>query len=231
MNSFDLLLVVIFALGGLIGWHVGIFRAFTSLASYVIAGIFVAWWSPVVAQFIAKSTQLDESISSWLSHKTGLAKLEAQYLMWLEQPQVKASFASSELGDIGVVIRSQSSIADAAAQYIVLGLTAIIMFIILKIVFKFIFKKMDAVMKRIPFIEKINAIGGMVLGLLTALFVSTLVTLLWVPISYATNWGNRASIHPEGSWIANHLLDWFQLNDSLILDAASTWVLPLFLGK
>ncbi len=226
MNSLDIVCIGLIGLGGLIGGKLGLFRSLSSLVGFIVAGVLTRWTAPYVVTFISKST-IDEKISGWIEGKTGVNQWQAQYQVWMEDPQVKAALAQQGLGDVGRIFGQQSNMADMGAQLILFLVSSIGLFIIFKFLLNRILKMTESYSIKLPILAKFNTLGGAISGALVASFFVIIALAIWIPLSSSQDVSKHSFLNSEDSFAANTLIPALGIEDYLPFHAAKNWFAPM----
>ena len=158
MNKIDIIILVIIGIFTIIGYYRGILGTVFSLAQYVAVIYFAILLTPVVSQILINVFKLDIVILDFV----------------YSRPDVFGNVTSLLEGEIinSVVFR------------IINVISIIVLFVLLKLLFSIIFSILKKITK-LPIINEVNRIGGIVLGLVEGVVITYLLILLvnWLPIS------------------------------------------------
>ncbi len=227
MNSFDLIILVIILAGGLLGIYAGFFRAFSSLSGFYLSALLTKWTVPYVVVGITTYTPIDDIIRDWLSSKIQLQQLQTPYSLWMQEPEVKALLMQQNLDGIDRMVYESLSLIELIVTSMLLAVCSMILFISFKLLSQYVFALAEDSAKKIPLFRNFNKIGGAIMGIVTAGLLATILTVMWIPVSMASNLGKNTVLDTTDSWVANQGIPLLQLDDSLALKATSQWLIPL----
>ena len=157
MNQIDFIILGIIAAFLFVGYIKGLVRSILSLIQYVVVIFFAFQLNDAVSKLLIKQFELDGAILNWLYNQFGLVENNL-YLLNEEMVQM---FVARIINVIAFVV----------------------VFVILKIFFWILMTILNRVVK-LPILNEVNKLGGMVLGGVEGiLIVYILITLInWLPL-------------------------------------------------
>ena len=186
MNTLDIIIIVIIALGALNGLVRGLIKTLFGLTSLIIAVILTWILTPGISEIVIDQTSFDEMISEQVVE---LLNIEEKFDLTLDTTE-----AVSTLNDLslpGNVIESlvenytpqlmESLNVDGIGAYVggslsimaVKALVFVVVFILISVLINVVVTLLDLI-ARLPVLKQMNRIGGVVLGSLIG------VLIIWI---------------------------------------------------
>lgn len=171
----DIVLLVILVLSAFAGYKKGLVELGTKLFAGIIAIIVTIIIYKPVANIIINNTSIDEKIENTIIQNT---------TNFINENFTAPIDATNEIAD-GVITGEASNIAKS----VVYAITAIILFIIVKIALSIVISFMDFV-ANLPILKQFNEIGGLLYGIIRGLIIIFICVLIM---------GVFTKINPESS--------------------------------
>lgn len=184
----DIILVLIVALSAFLGYKKGLVELGAKLFAGIIAIVITLIIYKPVGNIVIKNTSIDEKIENTILEKTTNAIDENSKISDNKYIQDASDNAVSQVKE--EVIPEQ---ARNIAVNVVYGATALILFIVSKIVLSIVISLANAVAS-LPILKQFNEIGGLLYGLVRGAIIS-LVLILVI--------GTIAKLNPNGSLSKN----------------------------
>lgn len=186
MNWLTIAVLTMLILFAFIGYKRGLIKKVVSLLSLIITLILVSFLTPYISQFIQERTpiyksikeQCLESIEGQLSAMESNTKsAQVEFINQLALPDsIKNSMIENNNADVYAslaVDQFSDYIAGYLAKWIVNAMSYIVSFVLIIIFLRFAFMTLDIV-ARLPIINGINKIAGLVVGLVEG------VLIMWI---------------------------------------------------
>lgn len=184
----DIILVLIVALSAFLGYKKGLVELGAKLFAGIIAIVITLIIYKPVGNIVIKNTSIDEKIENTILEKTTNVIDENSKISDNKYIQDASDNAVSQVKE--EVLPEQ---ARNIAVNVVYGATALILFIISKIVLSIVISLANAVAS-LPILKQFNEIGGLLYGLVRGAIIS-LVLILVI--------GTIAKLNPNGSLSKN----------------------------
>ena len=184
----DIILVLIVALSAFLGYKKGLVELGAKLFAGIIAIVITLIIYKPVGNIVIKNTSIDEKIENTILEKTTNVIDENSKISDNKYIQDASDNAVSQVKE--EVLPEQ---ARNIAVNVVYGATALILFIISKIVLSIVISLANAVAS-LPILKQFNEIGGFLYGLVRGAIIS-LVLILVI--------GTIAKLNPNGSLSKN----------------------------
>ena len=184
----DIILVLIVALSAFLGYKKGLVELGAKLFAGIIAIVITLIIYKPVGNIVIKNTSIDEKIENTISEKTTNVIDENSKISDNKYIQDASDNAVSQVKE--EVLPEQ---ARNIAVNVVYGATALILFIVSKIVLSIVISLANAVAS-LPILKQFNEIGGFLYGLVRGAIIS-LVLILVI--------GTIAKLNPNGSLSKN----------------------------
>ena len=159
----DIILVAIIAISIFLGYKVGLVKLGTGLIAGLIAIILTLVIYKPIAGVIIDKTELDEKIESTIIENT--------------QKTIDNNVKTENIVTDQINNEILPEQAKNVSTQVVYALTAIIIFILSKVILRIIISLLDFVAK-LPIIKQFNKIGGIAYGLIRGAIVSCICVLL-----------------------------------------------------
>lgn len=184
----DIILVLIVALSAFLGYKKGLVELGAKLFAGIIAIVITLIIYKPVGNIVIKNTSIDEKIENTILEKTTNVIDENSKISDNKYIQDASDNAVSQVKE--EVLPEQ---ARNIAVNIVYGATALILFIVSKIVLSIVISLANAVAS-LPILKQFNEVGGLLYGLVRGAIIS-LVLILVI--------GTIAKLNPNGSLSKN----------------------------
>lgn len=184
----DIILVLIVALSAFLGYKKGLVELGAKLFAGIIAIVITLIIYKPVGNIVIKNTSIDEKIENTILEKTTNVIDENSKISDNKYIQDASDNAVSQVKE--EVLPEQ---ARNIAVNVVYGATALILFIISKIVLSIVISLANAVAS-LPILKQFNAIGGFLYGLVRGAIISFVLILVI---------GTVAKLNPNGSLSKN----------------------------
>lgn len=184
----DIILVLIVALSAFLGYKKGLVELGAKLFAGIIAIVITLIIYKPVGNIVIKNTSIDEKIENTILEKTTNVIDENSKLSDNKYIQNASDNAVSQVKE--EVLPEQ---ARNIAVNVVYGATALILFIISKIVLSIVISLANAVAS-LPILKQFNEIGGFLYGLVRGAIISFVLILVI---------GTVAKLNPNGSLSKN----------------------------
>ena len=184
----DIILVLIVALSAFLGYKKGLVELGAKLFAGIIAIVITLIIYKPVGNIVIKNTSIDEKIENTILEKTTNVIDENSKISDNKYIQDASDNAVSQVKE--EVLPEQ---ARNIAVNVVYGATALILFIVSKIVLSIVISLANAVAS-LPILKQFNEIGGLLYGLVRGAIIS-LVLILVI--------GTVAKLNPNGSLSKN----------------------------
>ncbi|QRN85128.1 CvpA family protein [Clostridia bacterium] len=216
----DLILLVILIIAAIWGFAKGMVRVLFSLGGYVVAFVVAKLYSSHLAMWFIANSSWDESLSESINSNLqslvsdGVAsKFSMQDIATMpEFTQIKAlvqSFASDAFtNNIGMANNGMdfSTAGDTFAYYILLAVSAILLFVVVKILLGIVGSIVQKVLSLSLLLTATDRIVGLVLGSLIGVLLVFFIVSVLTPISLTMVGGGLLDILRE-SKIATFILE------------------------
>lgn len=182
MSIFDIGVIFVLAVFGIMGYKKGVFRSTFNLLSIIISLYLSKYLYPFISTFIKSSTGIYSKIKysiveqlnlSYNLNDTGI-KAEHEFIASLELPEfiINSLLENNnyEVYNILDVTKIEDFIGEYIANLVVNALSLFIVFIVTFILVKFIFISLD-IFSKLPIINPINKILGFFIGIIQGLLV------------------------------------------------------------
>lgn len=158
MNKIDVIILIIIGLFTVIGYYRGLLGAAFSLVQYIAVIYFAILLTPIMSQLLISIFKLDVVILDFVHNNPGI------------------------FGNITSLLEEE--IINNLVFRIINVISIILLFILLKLLFSIIFSILKNIAK-LPIINEVNKIGGIILGIIEGVAVAYLLMILvnWIPIS------------------------------------------------
>lgn len=158
MSKVDIVILIIIGIFTLIGYCRGILGTAFSLVQYVAVIYFSILLTPIMSQFLINTFKLDIVILDWVYSNPSIFE---NALSVLDETVVT-----------GIVFR------------VINVISIILLFVLLKILFSIIFSILNKITK-LPIINEVNKLGGILVGVVEGVVISYLLLLLvnWLPVT------------------------------------------------
>ena len=184
----DIILVLIVALSAFLGYKKGLVELGAKLFAGIIAIVITLIIYKPVGNIVIKNTSIDEKIENTILEKTTNVIDENSKISDNKYIQDASDNAVSQVKE--EVLPEQ---ARNIAVIVVYGATALILFIISKIVLSIVISLANAVAS-LPILKQFNEIGGFLYGLVRGAIISFVLILVI---------GTVAKLNPNGSLSKN----------------------------
>lgn len=184
----DIILVLIVALSAFLGYKKGLVELGAKLFAGIIAIVITLIIYKPVGNIVIKNTSIDEKIENTILEKTTNVIDENSKISDNKYIQDASDNAVSQVKE--EVLPEQ---ARNIAVNVVYGATALILFIISKIVLSIVISLANAVAS-LPILKQFNEIGGLLYGLVRGAIISFVLILVI---------GTIAKLNPNGSLSKN----------------------------
>lgn len=165
----DLIIILIIALFTFIGYKQGLVKVAIKILSFFIALIIAVMLYKVIGNMIINNTSIDDKIESTIIEKIGAQNYEDKLAMI---PDSLIEEGENTVNNISIDI----------AQKIIYTLTFILLFIISKLLLKFVTVLTDLITK-LPIIKQFDKTGGIIYGFAKGFLI---VTVIFAVISLAS---------------------------------------------
>lgn len=220
MNIVDYIIVGILFVSAVHGWYIGFILSFFNIAGYIIAGILAKLYYSTAAIWIAKMTNLDENINSFIKESmgsnivnTGVSSIENGSEVINEIPSEELNQMIENLPSIlkTPIIENINGLSSELTGIILNILGIIGVFIVALILIKILVAILNTIAK-IPGLKEINRGGGLILGTLKGAIV-VLIGFFVLTLFIGTNPNHIVSTYvfesQIGLWIYQHnILIW-----------------------
>ncbi len=171
MNILEMIVLAVFAIFILIGYHNGFLRVVYSLFAWILVFVFVSWSTPYVTGFIEKNTTLKSAIQEkCVDYLENMTEENADALlpeMIMDKIGGSGVFAlGGILSDFGVY----DELADTVAHFIIQGIVFFLMMTIGGIAAGCLAKMLDLA-SHLPALEGVNKALGAATGVVKGLVV------------------------------------------------------------
>lgn len=158
MNKIDIIILVIIGIFTIIGYYRGLLGTAFSLVQYVAVIYFAILLTPIMSQFLITTFKLDIVILDFIHSNPGIFE--------------------------NIVLMLDEEIINGFVFRIINVISIILLFVLLKLLFSIIFSILKNITK-LPIINEVNKIGGIVVGVVEGIVIAYLLILLvnWLPIS------------------------------------------------
>lgn len=158
MNKVDIAILIIIGIFTILGYYRGILGTAFSLIQWIAITYFSILLTPFFSQFVVSKFKLDIVMIDWV-------------------------YSHSEIFNKAVTLLTDEMLHNIVLR-IINVLSIIVLFILLKILFSVIFSILNKIVK-LPILNEINKIGGIVAGMAEGVVITYLLMLLinWLPIS------------------------------------------------
>ena len=184
----DIILVLIVALSAFLGYKKGLVELGAKLFAGIIAIVITLIIYKPVGNIVIKNTSIDEKIENTILEKTTNVIDENSKISDNKHIQDASDNAVSQVKE--EVLPEQ---ARNIAVNVVYGATALILFIVSKIVLSIVISLANAVAS-LPILKQFNEIGGLLYGLVRGAIISFVLILVI---------GTVAKLNPNGSLSKN----------------------------
>ena len=184
----DIILVLIVALSAFLGYKKGLVELWAKLFAGIIAIVITLIIYKPVGNIVIKNTSIDEKIENTILEKTTNVIDENSKISDNKYIQDASDNAVSQVKE--EVLPEQ---ARNIAVNVVYGATALILFIVSKIVLSIVISLANAVAS-LPILKQFNEIGGLLYGLVRGAIISFVLILVI---------GTVAKLNPNGSLSKN----------------------------
>lgn len=184
----DIILVLIVALSAFLGYKKGLVELGAKLFAGIIAIVITLIIYKPVGNIVIKNTSIDEKIENTILEKTTNVIDENSKISDNKYIQDASDNAVSQVEE--EVLPEQ---ARNIAVNVVYGATALILFIVSKIVLSIVISLANAVAS-LPILKQFNEIGGLLYGLVRGAIISFVLILVI---------GTVAKLNPNGSLSKN----------------------------
>ncbi len=158
----DLIIILIIALFTFIGYKQGLIKVAIKIFSFIIAIIVAITLYKPAANLIIAKTSLDETIKN-----TMVEKITPEGLKSTDQVKVPDNISQSIIGGANQTI---DEISNTISIKIIEVSSLLIIFIIVKILLKFVSAIADLIAK-LPIIKQFNKLGGTLYGLIEGILI------------------------------------------------------------
>lgn len=196
----DIILVLIVALSAFLGYKKGLVELGAKLFAGIIAIVITLIIYKPVGNIVIKNTSIDEKIENTILEKTTNAIDENSKISDNKYIQDASDNAVSQVKE--EVIPEQ---ARNIAVNVVYGATALILFIVSKIVLSIVISLANAVAS-LPILKQFNEIGGLLYGLVRGAIIS-LVLILVIGIIAKLNPNGSLSKNVESTYLLKEVYD------------------------
>ena len=180
----DIILVLIVALSAFLGYKKGLVELGAKLFAGIIAIVITLIIYKPVGNIVIKNTSIDEKIENTILEKTTNVIDENSKVSDNKYIQNASDNAASQVKE--EILPEQ---ARNIAVNVVYGATALILFIVTKIVLSIVISLANAVAS-LPILKQFNEIGGLLYGLVRGTIISFVLILVI---------GTVAKLNPNGS--------------------------------
>lgn len=158
MSKIDIIIMAIVGVFSIVGCYRGLLGTAFSLVQYVAVIYFGILLTPVFSQFLINFAKIDLLIINWIN----------------SNPNV--------VGNISNFMNKE--VLASVVNRIINVIAMILLFILLKLLFSIIFSVLNKFSK-LPIINEVNRLGGIVIGLIEGLVIVYLIMLIinWAPMS------------------------------------------------
>ena len=184
----DIILVLIVALSAFLGYKKGLVELGAKLFAGIIAIVITLIIYKPVGNIVIKNTSIDEKIENTILEKTTNVIDENSKISANKYIQDASDNAVSQVKE--EVLPEQ---ARNIAVNVVYGATALILFIVSKIVLSIVISLANAVAS-LPILKQFNEVGGLLYGLVRGAIISFVLILVI---------GTVAKLNPNGSLSKN----------------------------
>ncbi len=166
----DLIIGVIIILFLIIGYKRGLVFCLINLATFIVAIVLAFALCSPVAELVKNTTEIDENMKSFIvSHMPGGEEIDLKANEQLPEP-IKNAID----GSVASINEAKEKAIDATATEITNNVLKAICFVgifILVKVLMWVLKLVSRIFTKIPVIEQINSLGGMIVGTLEGIII------------------------------------------------------------
>lgn len=159
----DIILIAILLLSAFLGYKKGLVKLGTKLFAGIIAIIVTIIIYKPVSGIIINNTQIDEKIKETIIENT---------TSFINQKVQEPNLVTNQVKD--EILPSE---AENIAKSVVCAVTAIVLFVFVKIALSVVISLMDFVAK-LPILKQFNEIGGIIYGILRGILIVCVCVLL-----------------------------------------------------
>jgi uncharacterized membrane protein required for colicin V production len=166
----DLIIGVIIILFLIIGYKKGLVFCLINLATFIVAIVLAFALCSPVAELVKNTTEIDENMKSFIvSHMPGGEEIDLKANEQLPEP-----IRNAIDGSVTSINEAKEKAIDATATEITNNVLKAICFVAIFFLVKilmFVLKVVSRIFTKIPVIEQINTLGGMIVGALEGLIL------------------------------------------------------------
>jgi len=223
MNWLTIAVLFMLILFALVGYKRGLIKKIVSLLSLIITLILVSFLTPYISQFIQERTpmyasikeQCLESIEEQLNTMESNTKsAQVEFINQLPIPDsIKNSMIENNNADAYAslaVEQFSDYIGGYLAKWIVNAMSYVVAFVLIIIFLRFAFMTLDIV-ARLPIINGINKIAGLIIGLVEGILI------MWVLFLVLTIFINTPIGQSVFTWINESSILTFLYNNNYLL--------------
>ena len=157
MSKIDIFILIVIGIFTLIGYYRGLLGVAFSLVQYIAVIYFGVLLTPLFSQFLISTFKLDIVILDFAYNNPGIFD--------------------------NVISLLEEDVLNGIVYRVINVISFILLFILLKILFSIIFSILNKITK-LPIINEVNKLGGILLGLIEGIVIVYLMMLLvnWLPI-------------------------------------------------
>ena len=170
--AFDLGVIGIIALSTLIGYKQGLVKSAIKILSFFIAIVVALALYKPVSSIIIKATPIDDNIKNVI-----VEKITPEGVSENQEVEIQDNIG---LKIIGEATNTIEGIADTFAVKLIEAITILLIYIIVKIVLKFVTALTDLITK-LPLLKEVNKVGGLLYGIIKGvILVYTVLAVIYL---------------------------------------------------
>ena len=214
---FDLAIVFIIMVFGIIGYYTGFIRTVLTLLSSVIAFVFAVFIYPIINTFL-KMTPIDTYINNWIANKLeGIefgtmiqtqGKVIAENITWLPKVMSEAIIKNNnqEVYRLLEVSQIEDYVSVYITHIILSMISVLITWVALKILFTLFLNTTHAIVSHLPVVSTADKAGGLGIGMAKGILSIWLFYLL-VPFLITYPYFSKIEGYIEQSYLAKWLYE------------------------
>ena len=172
----DILIIIVIIAMVLIGKKRGLVRSLVSMAGFLISIILAATLCRPIGDFLIKNTDWDENIKTVISStiKIDDVKLDSNN----KYPEVLNKYISGAVDGVNETKDNiKENITTGITTQVMYGIAYIVIFVLTKVIV-IILRIVSKIVEKLPLVDKMNELGGAILGFVKGVIVVYVVLTL-----------------------------------------------------
>jgi uncharacterized membrane protein required for colicin V production len=220
LNAIDIIIIGIIIFGLLLGVLRGFLISLFSFISYIVAFICAKIYSPRLADYLADNTSILHKVNNFVAERLNSLSLptlsiptsdisipngiDSTLLKTTEYTEIMKKFPFLENLIKQNLIKTGQTLAEILVQLLFIGICAVLIFFIVKILFSIVGAIIKSLLKKSSILNSTDKLLGMLFGGLTSLIIIILLIMIITPIVFTSPNSDMAQLF-SNSLILNYI--------------------------